>query len=129
MNINLTLIGQLLSFAVFVWFTMKFVWTPIMGALDTRRKEIADGLAAAEHGQHEQELAKGVDVVRRIALAATMQLGRQVGLKSAIALPASGQSEVGNVQDALVINQQVAGVKVSVCKPETVCEPDGVNEL
>lgn len=58
MNINLTLIGQLLSFAVFVWFTMKFVWTPIMGALETRRKEIADGLAAAEHGQHEQELAK-----------------------------------------------------------------------
>ncbi|MCG8426956.1 MAG: F0F1 ATP synthase subunit B [Chromatiales bacterium] len=58
MNINLTLIGQLISFVVFVWFTMKYVWTPIMGALDTRRKEIADGLAAAERGQHEQELAK-----------------------------------------------------------------------
>ncbi len=58
MNINLTLIGQLLSFMVFVWFTMKFVWTPIMGALDARKKEIADGLAAAERGQHEQELAK-----------------------------------------------------------------------
>ena len=58
MNINLTLIGQLLAFAVFVWFTMKFVWTPIMGALETRKKEIADGLAAAERGQHEQELAK-----------------------------------------------------------------------
>jgi F-type H+-transporting ATPase subunit b len=58
MNINLTLIGQLLSFAVFVWFTMKFVWTPIMGALETRKKEIAEGLAAAERGQHEQELAK-----------------------------------------------------------------------
>ena len=58
MNINLTLIGQLVSFVVFVWFTMKFVWTPIMGALEQRRKEIADGLAAAERGQHEQELAK-----------------------------------------------------------------------
>ena len=58
MNINLTLIGQLVTFVVFVWFTMKFVWTPIMGALDARRKEIADGLAAAERGQHEQELAK-----------------------------------------------------------------------
>ncbi len=58
MNINLTLIGQLISFAIFVWFTMKFVWTPIMGALETRKKEIADGLAAAERGQHEQELAK-----------------------------------------------------------------------
>ena len=58
MNINLTLIGQLLSFMVFVWFTMKYVWTPIMGALETRKKEIASGLAAAERGQHEQELAK-----------------------------------------------------------------------
>jgi F-type H+-transporting ATPase subunit b len=58
MNINLTLFGQLLSFVVFVWFTMRFVWTPIMGALETRKKEIAAGLAAAERGQHEQELAK-----------------------------------------------------------------------
>jgi len=58
MNINLTLIGQLLTFVVFVWFTMKYVWTPIMAALEKRRKEIADGLAAAERGQHEQELAK-----------------------------------------------------------------------
>ena len=58
MNINLTLIGQLISFVVFVWFTMKFVWTPIMGALEERRKEIADGLAAAERGKHEHELAE-----------------------------------------------------------------------
>lgn len=58
MNINLTLIGQLLTFVVFVWFTMKYVWTPIMGALEKRRKEIADGLAAGERGQHEQVLAQ-----------------------------------------------------------------------
>lgn len=58
MNINLTLIGQMLSFAVFVWFTMKFVWTPVMGALEARRKEIADGLATAERGRTEQKLAQ-----------------------------------------------------------------------
>lgn len=58
MNINLTLIGQSITFAVFVWFCMKFVWPPIMGALEARRKEIADGLAAAERGQQEQELAE-----------------------------------------------------------------------
>ena len=58
MNINLTLIGQSITFALFVWFCMKFVWPPIMGALDARRKEIADGLAAAERGQQEQELAE-----------------------------------------------------------------------
>jgi F-type H+-transporting ATPase subunit b len=58
MNINLTLIAQLVSFAVFVWFTMKFVWPPIVTALEERKTKLADGLAAAERGQHEQELAE-----------------------------------------------------------------------
>jgi hypothetical protein len=46
MNINLTLIGQSITFALFVWFCMKYIWPPVMGALEARRKEIADGLAA-----------------------------------------------------------------------------------
>ena len=58
MNINLTLIVQLFSFALFVWFCMKFIWPPIMAALDERKKTIADGLAAGERGKHEQELAE-----------------------------------------------------------------------
>lgn len=58
MNINLTLIAQLVSFAVFVWFTMKFVWPPLVRAMDERRAKIADGLASAERGRHEQELAE-----------------------------------------------------------------------
>jgi F-type H+-transporting ATPase subunit b len=58
MNINLTLIGQSITFALFVWFCMKFIWPPIMAALEARRKEIADGLAAAERGHHAHELAE-----------------------------------------------------------------------
>ncbi len=58
MNINLTLLGQLITFAIFVWFTKKFVWTPILAALEERQKKIADGLAAADRGKHEQELAE-----------------------------------------------------------------------
>ena len=58
MNINLTLFGQLLSFVVFVWFTMKYVWTPIVAALEERKGKIADGLAAAERGHHAKELAQ-----------------------------------------------------------------------
>ena len=58
MNINLTLIGQSITFVVFVWFCMKFVWPPIMNALEHRKKKIADGLAAAERGAHEKELAE-----------------------------------------------------------------------
>lgn len=57
MNINATLIGQSITFAVFVWFCMRYIWPPIVNALETRRKQIADGLAAAERGRHEQELA------------------------------------------------------------------------
>jgi F-type H+-transporting ATPase subunit b len=58
MNINLTLIGQSITFAFFVWFTMKFVWPPIMTALKERKKQIADGLAAGEKGKHDLELAQ-----------------------------------------------------------------------
>jgi F-type H+-transporting ATPase subunit b len=58
MNFNATLIGQTITFMVFVWFCMKFIWPPIMNALETRKKRIADGLAAAERGRHEQELAE-----------------------------------------------------------------------
>lgn len=58
MNINLTLFGQMISFAIFVWFTMKFVWPPLAKAIDDRKAKIADGLAAAERGKREQELAE-----------------------------------------------------------------------
>jgi F-type H+-transporting ATPase subunit b len=58
MNINMTLFGQMIAFAVFVWFTMKFVWPPIVKAIEERKAKIADGLAAAERGKHEQQLAQ-----------------------------------------------------------------------
>ena len=58
MNINLTLIGQSITFAVFVWFCYAYVWPPLVNALAERQKKIAEGLAAAERGQHEQELAE-----------------------------------------------------------------------
>lgn len=57
MNINATLIGQTITFFLFVWFCMKFVWPPIMQALSERKKQIADGLAAGERGKQELELA------------------------------------------------------------------------
>lgn len=55
MNINWTLVGQAISFAIFVWFCVKYVWPPILAALEERENRIADGLAAAEKGQ--QDLA------------------------------------------------------------------------
>ena len=58
MNINVTLFAQMIAFAFFVWFCMKFVWPPIMAALEDRKIKIAEGPAAAERGQHEQELGQ-----------------------------------------------------------------------
>lgn len=58
MNINLTLFGQTIAFVVFVWFCMKFVWPPIMAALNERKEKIAQGLEAAERGMQEQQQAE-----------------------------------------------------------------------
>jgi len=52
-NINLTLLGQMITFLLFVWFTKQFVWPPIIKALKERQAKIADGLAAAERGHLE----------------------------------------------------------------------------
>ncbi|HVJ25810.1 MAG TPA: F0F1 ATP synthase subunit B [Burkholderiales bacterium] len=57
MNFNLTLITQALVFAAFIWFTVKFVWPPLLRAIETRQKTIADGLAAAEQGRKALEVS------------------------------------------------------------------------
>ena len=51
MDINATLLGQAITFAVLIWFTMKFVWPPLTNMIDERTKRIADGLAAGERGK------------------------------------------------------------------------------
>ena len=58
MDINATIIGQTISMIVFVWFCMKFVWPPLMGMIEERQTEIADGLAAAEKGARSLEVAE-----------------------------------------------------------------------
>jgi F-type H+-transporting ATPase subunit b len=73
MNINATLIGQAIAFSLFVMFCMKYVWPPIMHALQQRKKKIADGLAAAERGKHEKQLAE--ERAREILRVAKEQAG------------------------------------------------------
>ena len=51
MSFTLTLIAQALAFALFIWFTVKFVWPPMLRAIEARQKTVADGLAAAEKGR------------------------------------------------------------------------------
>ena len=57
MDINLTLIGQSISMLLFVWFCMKFIWPPLMQAIEQRQTQIADGLAAGEQGQQKLDKA------------------------------------------------------------------------
>ena len=51
MNLNLTVVAQAVTFAVFIWATVKFIWPYMLRAIETRQKTIADGLAAAEQGR------------------------------------------------------------------------------
>jgi F-type H+-transporting ATPase subunit b len=57
MSFNLTLIAQAVAFALFIWFTVKFVWPPLLRAIEARQKQIADGLAAGEQGKRSLETA------------------------------------------------------------------------
>jgi len=58
MNINATLIVEMLTFLVFVWFTMAVIWPPMIRALEKRRTQIAEGIASADQGRHALDLAK-----------------------------------------------------------------------
>jgi len=57
MNLNFTLVAQAVTFAAFIWFTMKFIWPHMLRAIETRQKTIADGLAAGEQGKRSLELS------------------------------------------------------------------------
>jgi F-type H+-transporting ATPase subunit b len=77
-NINITLFGQMIAFGVFVYLTMKYVWPPIIKAMQERQKKIADGLAAAERGKHEQQLAE--DRAKQVLTEAKQQAGDIISL-------------------------------------------------
>ena len=57
MDIHLTLVAQAIAFAILIWVTVQFVWPPLLGAIETRQKTIADGLAAAHEGKSALEVA------------------------------------------------------------------------
>jgi len=82
MNINATIIGQAIVFLILIWFSVKFIWPPLLKAIEDRQKKIADGLAAAERGQKELHQASGdaqaiVDEAREKALKIVDQANRR----------------------------------------------------
>mgnify|MGYP003574910292 CR=1 FL=1 len=95
MDINFTIIGQFITFAILVWFTMKYVRPPIIKALHDREKQIAAGLDAAERSQRELEMAehKAFTIIREAKHQAT-HIIEQANLHSAkIVEDAKGQAQ------------------------------------
>jgi F-type H+-transporting ATPase subunit b len=64
MDINATFIGQALAFAILIWFSYKFVWPPMMGAIEERQKKIAEGLEAADRSK--KDLAQAEEKVNEV---------------------------------------------------------------
>jgi F-type H+-transporting ATPase subunit b len=130
MNINATLLAQTIMFILFVWFSMKFVWPPIMQALTERKKLIADGLAAGERGKHELELAsrrasesmheakqKAAEVIAQADKRATQivedakSAAKEEGDRLIVAAKTEIDQEVNRVRETL--RQQVAELAVA----------------
>jgi len=74
LDLNFTLVVQMLVFIAFVWFTMKFVWPPLVKAMEERQAKIADGLSSAERGRRELELAQHrvIDELKRAKVDASI---------------------------------------------------------
>ena len=81
MDINLTLIGQTIAMIVFVWFCMKFIWPPLLEAIEERQQQIEDGLAAADRGEEKlvQAAAEAEEIIAEARQQATTILSQANG--------------------------------------------------
>jgi F-type H+-transporting ATPase subunit b len=130
MNINLTLIAQSISFALFILFTVKFVWPPLMKAIENRQKQIADGLAAGERGKQQLEASgkraneeigkareRAAEIVAHAEQRATQMIeaakgaAKEEGNREKAAAKAEIEQEASRAREAL--REQVAPLAVS----------------
>jgi len=120
MDINFTLIMQAVAFAAFIWFTARFVWPPLMNAIEARRKTIADGLAAGEQGR--QNLASADKRAADVLAQAKAQAGEIVALGEKFKAETIEQAKVDAKAEAdrivaaakAEITQEVARAKESL---------------
>jgi F-type H+-transporting ATPase subunit b len=141
MNLNFTMVAQAISFAIFIWFTARFVWPPLMKAVEERQHKIADGLAAADKGQHElvqaqsraQEVLNGAkqqsqdlianaqkradEMIEQAKLAAKTEGERQL-----LAARATIEQEVGQARETL--RGQVASLALAGAEQVLMREVD-----
>lgn len=109
MSINATLIGQMLTFLILVWVTMKYIWPVLIKAIEERQAKIADGLAAAEKGKHELELAQ--TYVKK-----AMQDGKQ----HAAEILANAQKRADEIVEEAKGQARIEGERILVAAKEQV---------
>jgi len=120
MNINLTLLMQAVAFAAFIWFTARFVWPPLMRAIETRQKQIADGLAAGEQGKQSLASAekRSADMLAEAKARSSEIIGQGEKLKSETvdAAKAEAKMEASRILAAAKaeIEQELARAKESL---------------
>ncbi|WP_020158727.1 F0F1 ATP synthase subunit B [Methylobacter marinus] len=141
MSINATLIGQMITFALLVWFTMKYIWPPLFDSLEERKKKIADGLAAAEKGQEEMQLAEKkaksvlkeakeqsseiVNLAQKRAneiVEESKEIAKQEGDRMILAAQAQIEQEMQQAKEGL--RQEVAALAVNVAEQILSAEID-----
>jgi F-type H+-transporting ATPase subunit b len=140
-SINATLIGQMITFALLVWFTMKYIWPPLFDSLEERKKKIADGLAAAEKGQEEMQLAEKkaksvlkeakeqsseiVNLAQKRAneiVEESKEIAKQEGDRMILAAKAQIEQEMQQAKEGL--RQEVAALAVNVAEQILSAEID-----
>jgi len=134
-NLNLTLLGQAISFAIFVIFCMKYVWPPIMGALRERQAKIAESLAAAEQGEQRREEAEAEiatmlqDAKAQAAeiVAAAQKRGNEIVEDSKATARSEGERLVAAAQSE--IEQEVIGAREALRKQVGSIAVDGARKI
>jgi F-type H+-transporting ATPase subunit b len=116
MSINATLFGQAIVFLILIWFTFRFIWPPLLKAVDERQKKIAEGLAAAERGQKELQQASGdaaaiVSEAREKALKIVDQANRrsnEIIEEARVTAISEGQRLLGDARQEVALEQSRA---------------------
>jgi F-type H+-transporting ATPase subunit b len=134
-NLNLTLVGQMISFFIFVLFCMKYVWPPIMGALRERQAKIAESLAAAEQGEQrreeaEAEIAKLLQDAKAQAaeiVAAAQKRANQLVEDSKSTARTEGERLIASAHSE--IEQEVIGARESLRKQVGTIAIEGARKI
>lgn len=135
MNLNLTLLGQMISFAFFVWFCMKYVWPPVLEALNERQAKIAQGLADAEQGaQRRAEAEEEIDKMLTDAKAQAAEIVSQAQKRGNEIIEESkdgARSEGDRLKAAAQaeIDQEVVTARESLRKQVSSIAVDGAGKI